>query len=230
MNYQMKLNELADQEAELLLIAEGVVGSMEEKAKQLEHLGVYSRYQTIFSRYQALLSEPASSLEAFKRVVFLCWYSISEPFMFTGLTDIPSDMPSIYPLLDRDRASAEPDPELSWMLPWYYFISDFAFPNLAKAPHLASFLASAPPHAYLSVPPDNRHMENRGQMGSYWDSLFQAHQRQAEARDKRLSTSEASELRQLKKELARLQPRSLWSRFSGALRPKWTKRGHDSQK
>jgi hypothetical protein len=217
------LNELADREAELLSIVKSATGLMEEKAKQLERLGVYARYLTIYSEYQALLTSPACSLEALKRVVFLCWYSKTEPLMFTGLARIPSDMPSVYPLLDRDRASAEPDPELSRMLPWYYFITDFAFPNLAAAPHLASFLASADPHAYLSRPSDERRMENRGQMGEYWDSLGQAIP---------LGTTPESseELRQLKKELARLQRRSFWSRSSGALRSKWTRRGRAIQK
>ncbi len=166
------LNELGDREVGLLSIVESVTGYMKEKAKQLDQLGVYAGYRTVYSQYQALLADPACSLEALKRVVFLCWFSMSEPFMFTGLRDLPSDMPSVYPLLEQDRASAHPDPELSWMLPWYYFITDFAFPDLDKAPHLASFLASADPHAYLSVPADERHMENRGQMGRYWESVF----------------------------------------------------------
>jgi hypothetical protein len=168
------LKELADREVELLSIVESVTGLMEEKDKQLDQLGVYAGYQTVYSLYLALLTDPAGSLEALKRVVFLCWYSMSEPFMFIGLRDLPSNMPSVYPHLERDRGSARPDSELSWMLPWYYQISDYAFPNLDKAPHLASFLASADPQAYLSVPPDERHMENRGQMGRYWDSVFNA--------------------------------------------------------
>jgi len=212
------LNEIADREAELLLIVKSATGLMEEKAKQLE--GVHARYLTIYSQYQALLTNPACSLEALKRVVFLCWYSMSEPFMFTGLRDLPSDMPSVYPYLERDRGSARPDSELSWMLPWYYHISEYAFPNLAKAPLLASFLASADPQAYLSVPADERHVENRGQMGRYWDSVGQA--------IPPVTTPESSEeLHQLKKELARLQRRSFWSRFSGALKSKWTKSGQD---
>lgn len=161
----MTLDMLAEREANLYLRIAESIGTMESKHAQLEALGVYAAYRDIFTDYKALLDHPEDAMEALKRVVFLAWYEHAEPCMFTGLYLLPGKMESAIAYLERDRACAAPDAELSWMLPWYYLIADYAFPDLNKSPCLARFLAAS-----YTTTPAYPAFSNRGQMGDYWNS------------------------------------------------------------
>jgi hypothetical protein len=170
----MTLDMLAECETNLNVRIAGLSGTMESKHEQLEGLGIYAAYRDIFTGYQALLDDPEDGLEALKRVVFLAWYEPAEPCMFTGLFQLPGrTMGSAIAYLERDRACAAPDAELSWMLPWYYLIADYVFPDLKEAPCLARYLG-----APYKTPPAYPAFSNRGQMGDYWNSISDGFERE----------------------------------------------------
>ncbi len=167
----MDLITLAQREEELLARIEALDGLMESKHEDCEGLGFYAKYRDIFSQYHFLLAHPDSGSEALKRVIFLLWYSCSEPSMFSGLHCLPAAMDSVYPYIERALAAPHPDAELRWMLSWYYFIADYAFPRLDTAPLLASFLAAARRTPDGQKPPAYPVFSKRGQMGRYWNSF-----------------------------------------------------------
>jgi hypothetical protein len=175
------LDQLAGREEVLALAVLQAEGTMESTHELLDRSGVYAEYRSILTEYLGLLGDLRYSLEALKRIVFLAWYEHAEPSAFSGLWLLPPVMPRIYPFLVRRLFSPHPDSELVWMLPFYFSVADFAFPSLSKAPGLASFLASADSQAFLSVPPRERHFAGRGQMGSYWQSVFESHAVPADA-------------------------------------------------
>lgn len=146
-------------------------GSIEAKLEQANMLRVFASYGEIADGYMTLLDNPGTSLEAVKRVVFLAWYNLVEPNAFSGICFDTSRMQETYPVLERDRLSAQPDAELSAMLSWYYVIADYAFPDLDTAPHLKKFLVAVATNRDKAWAPRVSVVNNRGQMGQYWGSL-----------------------------------------------------------
>lgn len=161
------LEELAVTEAKIERIVGSVEGSMDEKTARLEALGVFERYSRIFSSYLALAEPPRSDLEALKRATFLAWYELVEPPCFTGVAELPGDAGRRIVELLEARV-AELDEELRWMLAWYYFIADYAFPALGADSELAALLESEDREGWLARRSEAERMRGRGLMGCYW--------------------------------------------------------------
>jgi hypothetical protein len=169
-----ELSRLAEEEDALKSVVGSLTGQMEEKTAQLEKTGVFEQYRSVFGRYIALLNEPPAATEALKRALFLGWYDLSEPACFTGL-QLPDERRrwnNVCEAADATIERAEQDRELSWMLPYYYRMTDFAFSGLRAQPHLATFLEGANPEGYRAASVDQRQLRHRGQMGHYWQSIF----------------------------------------------------------
>jgi len=170
------LSSLADQEEAILRVVGSITDLMEERHERLVELGVYAEYRAVFGRYLRLLSDPKAGAEALKRALFLSWYDLSEPACFTGVFELPSD--SRYLVLEALNSAftrGAIDNELRWMVPYYYHLTDFAFPNLNDHPELARFLGRADPESYLRGGLESRQFEGRGQMGHYWQSILTSH-------------------------------------------------------
>ncbi|HEY6559310.1 MAG TPA: hypothetical protein VI072_18625 [Polyangiaceae bacterium] len=168
------LSTLAEEEDALRGVVGSLTGPMEEKASHLAKLGVYDQYQGIFHRYVALLGDPSAGTEALKRALFLGWYNLSEPACFTGLhlVDDGRQWICVCEVADATIGRGNLDQELAWMLPYYYDLTDFAFAGLATQPNLAAFLGRADPDGYRTAPVEQHQLRHRGQMGHYWQSIF----------------------------------------------------------
>ena len=165
------LDELAAAEDELAAEVAAVTGTMEEKFDQLRLQGVFAEYSRVFQRYLALARPPRSDLEALKRAAFLAWYEQAEPWCFTGVGELPPDAcRSVVELLEP--LAGELDEELVWMLRWYYFIAEWAYPALDAHPRLGGILVSGDPQTWRRHRAAAERMRGRGLMGEYWRSVF----------------------------------------------------------
>jgi hypothetical protein len=113
--------------------------------------------------------------EALKRMVFLNWYYMAEPTMLTGMTELDDDaMTSSYRLLNNVIKADKLDAEFTWMLAFYstwgFVILEYSEQDM---PELTDFVE----HYRWTVrqPPLKEQlgevMENRGQMGKFWNAL-----------------------------------------------------------
>lgn len=130
-------------------------------------------YQQIHRSYADCLATPDLHLEALKRAVFLQWYSLVEPPCVSGIPepDARSCVIVLRALSDYLDSTAEEefDPELRWMLNWYYAIADYAFDG-ATTEARQWFAAHATTEVPRKASPES--LESRGAMGSYFISLL----------------------------------------------------------
>lgn len=162
----MNIEELANKELELyskLLLFEG---TLEIKKQQIQEFGIFEAYRDIFNQYSKLIK---TNIEALKRGLFLMWYSKLEPSCYTGIEGIcKKSEENIIKTLNRHLKSNISDFELNWMISYYsnwdYFFEEFkdydAFQNKLKV------------EVELPATIDLNKMEKRGQMGIYWNSIF----------------------------------------------------------
>lgn len=172
------LNELSKQEIALYEKAVSLQGSMEDKTQQLKEAGVFAAYKILHQAYLLLFeqtTEPDIKSEALKRLIFLNWYSILEPPCFTGIAELSHEViASSFEKLDKYLTEQRLDKEFLWMLSFYscwdYIILMFSDPDL---PELTKFVHSIDTEV-LHVPKHQLPkgtMDNRGQLGMYWQSL-----------------------------------------------------------
>lgn len=174
----MTIKELAYQETELYASVVSINGTMEEKYKQLEQLGIFEAYKKIHQEYAR---QNKKDSEALKRGLFLCWYSRTEPSCFTGIGDLdPKAEEAIIHTLDRRFSKNISDYELDWMLS-YYSSFEFVFGRFTNYKSFYSKLT----HWKTEMPDsiDREEMSTRGQMGIYWNSLTRYHKDSNTLRD-----------------------------------------------
>ena len=151
---------------------------MEDKLQELRSSSIGEEYKQLHKEYLALLQTSANQqeqLELLKRLVFLNWYQLVEPSIYTGLYELDEEaVQAAYSLLDTWLSHDALDQEFSWMLS-YYASWDYAILMYAEncLPALTAFVqeaaSAALPLPYHQLP---RHsMDNRGSMGRYWQSV-----------------------------------------------------------
>ncbi|MFT3935930.1 MAG: hypothetical protein QM726_20035 [Chitinophagaceae bacterium] len=129
---------------------------------------IHATYRSIHQKYAALSHQ---ELEALKRGLFLQWYSVSEPHWLTGISDLNETakqkiIESLVNLITNERH----DSEIVWMLNYYFAINEFALSGLREAQAVNKLIVKQ--HNYVFPQTINRtKMEERGQMGIYWNSL-----------------------------------------------------------
>ncbi|RZL14703.1 MAG: hypothetical protein EOO62_04740 [Hymenobacter sp.] len=175
------LHELSDQELALYQRVASLVGTIEDKHEQLVASSIGDSYLQVHRAYLQLAAESPSAatrLEALKRLVFLNWYLMTEPDIYSGLSYYDPDlMRASFTLLEAYLATTSPlDPELHWMLSHYaaFWDDDLLSAITGRPlPVLSAFIAAKDPRVYLApqgqLPPGA--MASRGQMGLYWQSL-----------------------------------------------------------
>lgn len=162
------LNQLALEERQLTQVVESLRGTFEQKAEQLERLGVIGRYREIHRQYVRLAE--VGDLEALRRAVFLQWIALIEPPVFTGVGVLDSTSESqIMDLLERMCLSGNIDVQLRWMLPHYAVVAEWWL-EAEKVPALAAFCRRSDAGNALAQPRDCAY-EGRGQLGEYWKSI-----------------------------------------------------------
>jgi hypothetical protein len=167
----MDLVELTAEEDRLLAIVSRTTGSMEEMSQQLDNLGVFDAYRKVHMAYVDL-AERDGNVEALKRAIFLQWFRLSEPSCFTGLLefDTRAEQKALR-LLDHLVITHQLDQELQWMLPWYYFITDFYLDHFEGFEEIKCFSKENQQELWADGAPTRDSLRNRGQMGEYWLSI-----------------------------------------------------------
>ncbi len=130
---------------------------------------VFTEYRKVHQTY-ADLSE--SDIEALKRGLFIQWYAMTEPNYLTGINDIDNQAgEKIIQVLNKTISAGSFDAELVWMLN-YYFNWSFAFEIYKNFREFDQRLINDENNK-LPETIDREAMEQRGQMGIYWNSLSQ---------------------------------------------------------
>jgi hypothetical protein len=152
---------------------EEVVFRLNEQA-----LGVLAdKYRNVHNQYLELYdtsSDLSIKVEALKRLIFLNWYSVTEPVWFTGINELDaSTVTDAYIRLNDFMTSYGLDEEFKWMLSVYSCWDYLVLPYVAPASYtLIDFVTNVDktlrhsPHHQLT----NGTMDDRGQMGIYWQS------------------------------------------------------------
>lgn len=162
----MIIDELTKIETELYLKVCSLNGTIEEKHEQVTKLGISKEYKIIHQKYAELSSE---NIEALKRGLFINWIAVSEPTFLTGIAELDENAQEIIIKEINERIKNQTvDFELNWMLN-YYKDWDYAFAKFAKNEFFYDKIMS---NKEIEMPKiDKQKMENRGQMGIYWNSL-----------------------------------------------------------
>lgn len=169
----MTLSEATTRECDLMACVGQATGLIEEKTAQLQKNGTFAAYCSLLDRYLELASDAADGVEALKRAVFIAWYEEASPACFSGIAGITSQQRSAVLRALNDVVEQSPmDDELEWMLPWYYFIADYAFPHLEQYPAVERILAAPNSHAWEQLGLRAEQFVGRGRMGEYWASVI----------------------------------------------------------
>jgi hypothetical protein len=133
-----------------------------------QQFGIYEAWRKIFEQYVVVARQ--GELEALKRALFLYWYSRSEPRELCGIPMLDEGLIiEVLGMVNDIVKKGELDTELQWMLPYYYFITDWYLDRLEGF------------HELKEVSKENTEMwrelclkssvSNRGQLGNYWKRL-----------------------------------------------------------
>ncbi|AZB29335.1 hypothetical protein [Chryseobacterium balustinum] len=164
----MNLEELSKREIELCLKISQLKGTIEEMQEQISKLGISNEYKFIHQRYADMSS---IDIEALKRGLFINWYSICEPTFLTGISDLDENAENkIIEEINERLKNNNIDFELIWMID-YYKNWIFAFSRFEKYELFYSKIINEEFIEKTKI--DRSNMENRGQMGLYWNSVNQ---------------------------------------------------------
>jgi hypothetical protein len=161
-----ELQTLAEHEGKLSSQISLVTGTVEQKYNELLRLGIFADYKSVHTKYVELAKKSSGEigLEALKRALFLQWMAQAEPAGLTGLYEIDSDCEKKLITLLSDTLGNQPiDPELMFMIQWYYSITDWYFDQMAS--ELGSYLKGQNTGKISLVSSD------RGAMGLYWKEI-----------------------------------------------------------
>ncbi|UCC98183.1 MAG: hypothetical protein JSW66_20345 [Phycisphaerales bacterium] len=172
-------------------------GSLEDMHALCQETGVYEAWRRIFELY--VIEARKGDLEALKRALFLYWYACSEPSEFSGIPALDDGLTAeVLGMVNETAKKGRLDIELKWMLPYYYYITDWYIERLegfcelkevSKANREAYMPDWSQPACYeslrglqealarkLDLDPWEElclksSFSNRGQMGYYWKSV-----------------------------------------------------------
>lgn len=169
------LDALSAQEKKLHDEAVSLIGTMEQKEQQLREMGVFDEYKTLHQQYLILFdqtTDPSIKLEALKRLIFLNWYALLEPSCFTGIGELDeATVFASFEMLNAYLLHDKLDHEFRWMLSYYsswnWILLEYAEPKLAELTAFVKSVDTAVSHFEQNQSED---MNNRGQMGMYWQS------------------------------------------------------------
>jgi len=152
-------------EQKLILTINNIQGSVESKDRKIEKLGIIQSYKIIHSGYSAL----SNDIEALKRAIFIQWYAATEPVIFSGIGElIRENEEKNIAMVNNLIRKRKLDNEFGFMLQFYYSINNWYFNSFKNTDSLLNFFIANPSEFSIR---ELQNMENRGQMGVYWNSL-----------------------------------------------------------
>ena len=161
--------DLANKEDEIYSVVLETNGSLRTigTEKQLRQKGVYDKYKQVHSSYA---DKSDKDLESLKRGLFIQWYSLTEPPYLTGINELEQNAErKIIEQIDNLITSEKLDHELKWMLK-YYCNWDYVFERFKEYKGLQHWIQNQM-GSELPDTIDRNEMQQRGQMGRYWNSL-----------------------------------------------------------
>lgn len=175
----LSLEALAHWEAAVLASIRGASGTIDERDAQITRSGMYAEYPAIFKAYNELAGwpdDPARSLEALKRAVFLAWYSFTQLPVDTGIAELPeTEVRQLIESLNSALKYDEIDDELRLMLAWYRGVFGYMFDHFGGVRGLDELIDGLPPDdalAELRLIRSPADFAERGQLGDYWRRLL----------------------------------------------------------
>ena len=173
----LDLDNLSEKELKLMQETILINGTIEEKEQKILAIGIYEKYRLIHNSYLDIFKSTNDSnvkLESLKRLIFINWYSMIEPSIYTGIGKVDNEtIYNSYKELDNYITENKLDKEFIWMLSYYsswdFTILPFSEGKLMK---LTKFVENVD-NSFLHVPKHQLPkgvMDNRGQMGDYWIS------------------------------------------------------------
>ena len=175
----LSLEALAHWESAVLASIRGASGTVDERDAQITRSGMYAEYPAIFKAYNELAGwpdEPARSLEALKRAVFLAWYAFTQIPVESGIAELPeTDVRQVIDSLASALRYDEVDDELRLMLAWYRGVFGYMFDHFGGVRGLDELIGGMTPDEArtelrrLRSPAD---FADRGQLGHYWRAII----------------------------------------------------------
>ena len=165
------LTTLAIRETEIQQVVALVQGTIEGKSEALLKSGVYDEYKRIHQAYSQLIPLD-STQEALKRALFIQWFSLCEPAIYSGINEIDGHAElTVLTWLDQLLSAGQADAELTCMLR-YYATWEYVFqrPEFRHLLVLQAFVESTTSANGFptALPIQLAIMAERGQMGAYW--------------------------------------------------------------
>ncbi len=165
----MTLQELTHREDELYSKVIDLDNQPQSDMMKEQLQDIFSEYKSVHKEYAKLSS---TDIEALKRGLFIQWYALTEPNYLTGIADLDKDAENaLIQNLHELIAAGKIDNELTWMLN-YYADWDWVFERLKSFKGFNSEIVNER-NNQLPDKIDREKMEQRGQMGKYWNSLTQ---------------------------------------------------------
>ena len=173
----LALDNLSDKELELYQETISINGTIEERVQKISEIGTYEKYRIIHNNYFEIFKSSNVDiirLESLKRLVFINWYYMVEPNIYTGIGNLDNEtIFDSYSELDKCILHDKLDKEFIWMLS-YYSSWDFTILSFSKdkLDKLTNFVKNVN-NSVLHIPKHQLlkgSMNNRGQMGVYWIS------------------------------------------------------------
>ncbi len=164
-----KLYKILQKEDECIKLLSKVNGTIEEKILMIDKSKISKLYTEIFLEYAELAE---NNIEVLKRSIFLIWFSRLEPFFITGMNFEPEikQVNIIFKILDETIRKNKLDSEFRLMLN-HYSKWDFIFLDFSVYKYVLNFITENNNLDLSKVSLSN--MQNRGVMGSYWNSINQ---------------------------------------------------------
>jgi len=158
----MNVMQLAIQEEEWLNKQRRLV---DNRDVLYEEQGVYAAWRDLFRQYVALVKE--GDTEALKRALYFIWAERAISPLITGLRDLDEDgVREVFDAADKLAADNRLDPELEWMLPYYYIV-DREYLDRFDSYDALKQASSRHPFLYRQRCIEVS-FDHRGQMGDYW--------------------------------------------------------------
>ncbi|MCO4293077.1 hypothetical protein NF867_09395 [Solitalea sp. MAHUQ-68] len=163
----MNLESLANKEIELYSMTIDLYHQPQSEENNERLKVIFKAYKEVHRNY-ANLSDIDN--EALKRGLFIQWYAMTEPNYLTGIDALDEQAEHlIIESLNQRILNNDPDWELKWMLD-YYTSWDWIFDKFKDYEGLRKAIKIRQANS-LPTDIDNDNMNNRGQMGKYWNSL-----------------------------------------------------------
>jgi hypothetical protein len=136
--------------------------------QKLGDLGIFNEYSEIHKEYAKLARN--GNDEALKRALFLQWFEFAEPTFLTGIYQLDKKVRDlVFKIIEQKYRTDDIDPELKWMVPYYYQIGPYFHEK--DYPEFTLFSKANPPSKNNPVPPKDAQFSGRGLMGRYWQSI-----------------------------------------------------------